>query len=76
VTCYIEGMPLKLDPTNDPNEVYDVVLAKWPQGWWTATCNGIPVWHFVRRPEAEQYATDPGYRASLVTKKLWEKHGG
>jgi hypothetical protein len=70
-------MPFKLDPTNDPNEAYDdVVPAKEAPGWWTVTCNGIPVWHFVDLKKAGTYATNPGYRLSLVTPKLWEKHAG
>jgi hypothetical protein len=28
----------------------------------------------VRRDLAERYATDPDYRASRITKKLWEKN--
>jgi hypothetical protein len=32
---------------NDPNAAYDVVPKQgWPDGWWTVTCNGIPVRHF------------------------------
>jgi hypothetical protein len=36
-------------------------------GWWTVTCNGIPVHHCApnRRDLAERYATDPDYRMSL-----------
>jgi hypothetical protein len=56
-------MPFKLDPTNDPNEAYDVGPAREPPGWWTVTCNGIPVWHFVDPKKAGTYATDPGYKA-------------
>ena len=36
-----------------------------PEGWWTVTCNGIAVRHFVRRPDAERYATDPEHRAEI-----------
>jgi cytochrome c551/c552 len=45
-----------------------------PSGWWTVTCNGIPVRHFGpdKKDLAQRYATDPAYRASLATKKLWE----
>ena len=36
-------------PGQDPDEAYDVVLMKhWPRGgWWTVTCNGIPLHHFA-----------------------------
>jgi hypothetical protein len=62
-----------IDPTNDPNDAYDVIPAKDPPGWWTVACNGIPAWHFVKPQAAQRYATDPQYRASLVTRKLWER---
>jgi hypothetical protein len=63
-------------PGNDPNEAYHVVpMAEHVHGsrggWWTVTCNGIPVFHFAprRREAAERYATDPAYRlAQIVTK--------
>lgn len=61
-------------PGHDPNEAYDVIpTVGWPHGWWTVTCNGIPVWHCARREAADHYARDPEHRASLVTKKLWER---
>lgn len=67
-----------MDPLSD---TYDVIpippeLRSLP-GWWTVTCNGIPVHHFPpdKKHLAERYATDPDYRASLVTKKLWEQGG-
>jgi hypothetical protein len=63
-------------PSNDPNEAYDVGPADYPPGWWTVTCNGISVWHFANRPRADRYATDLEFRASLITKKLWERNGG
>jgi hypothetical protein len=46
-------------------------------GWWTATCNGIPVHHFApkNRVHAERYVSDPDYRLSLVTTKLHERRG-
>ena len=39
-------------PDNDPNEAYDVIpMPIEPHGptdgWWTVTCNGIPVHHFA-----------------------------
>jgi hypothetical protein len=49
------------------------VPAKVPPGWWTITCNGIPVWHCGKPKEAQRYATDPEHRARLVKPKLWEK---
>jgi len=58
-----------LIPGNDPNAAYDVVPT---QGWlhgWTVTCTGIPVRHFVSKTNAERYATDPEYRASLTVTK-------
>jgi hypothetical protein len=67
-------------PDPDPNEAYDVIPApahyRMPPGWWTVTCNGIPVMHFSpgKRDLAERYATDPEYRQSLVTQKIWEKN--
>jgi hypothetical protein len=56
-------------PGQDPNEAYEV--GHMPD-WWTIFCNGIPVHHCApdRRDLAERYATDPGYRLSLVTTKL------
>ena len=55
---------------NSSNEAYEVVpIEGWPEGWWTITCNGIPVWHCPTRAKAERYATDPEYRASLVVTK-------
>ena len=62
-------------PGQDPNEAYDIVPCDWPQGWWTATCNGIPVHHFApeRRDLAERYASEPDYRLSLVTKFIHDR---
>jgi hypothetical protein len=61
---------------DDPNEAYEVIPMpenlRGPSGWWTVTCNGIPVRHSPDRSIMERYATDPEYRKSLVTKKLWE----
>lgn len=62
----------------DPNEAYEVVPMKeelhGPSGWWTVTCNGIPVRHFGpdKKDAALRYATDAEYRKSLVTEKLWK----
>jgi len=66
-------MPFKLDPTNDRKEAYDLGPAREPPGWWTVACNGILVRHFKEPEQAQRYASDPQYRASLVTRKLWER---
>jgi hypothetical protein len=63
---------------DDPNKAYEVVPIEPgpkgpPKGWWTVKRNGIPVRHFPGKKKAEQYATDPEYRASLVTRKVWGK---
>jgi hypothetical protein len=56
-------------PGTDPNAAYDVIPTDgWPHGW-TVTCNGIPVRYFVSKDNAERYATDPEYRASLIVMK-------
>jgi hypothetical protein len=61
-------------PGNDPSAAYDVVSsARWPQEWWTVTCNGIPVWRCAAREKAERYATDPEYRASLIVTKYADR---
>jgi hypothetical protein len=67
-------------PGHDPNEAYDVIpMEEHPRGprggWWTVTCNRIPVRHCApdRRDLAERYATDPDYRLSLVTKFLHDR---
>jgi len=68
---------------NDPNEAYEVVPIEPeprghgpPKGWWTVKRNGLPVRHFPGKEKAERYATDPEYRASLVTVKAWMKAKG
>jgi hypothetical protein len=61
-------------PGNDPNAAYNVVPKQgWPDGWWTVTCNGIPVRHFANKTNAERYATDPEYRASLIVTKYADR---
>jgi hypothetical protein len=61
-------------PGDDPNEAYDVVPMPdkpyGPSGWWTVTCNGIPVRHFGpdEKDGARRYATDPEYRAISLRK--------
>lgn len=59
-------------PECDPNAAYEVVPMKHeshgpPPGWWTVTCNGIPVYHFApdHRVAADRYVTDPAYRLNL-----------
>ena len=76
-------MLFNIDPENDPNEAYEVVPMKVephgpPAGWWTVTCNGIPVRHYgpEKKALADRYATDPEYRLSQITPKLWEKNAG
>jgi hypothetical protein len=69
-------------PGCDPNEAYEVVpldpirKARDPYGWWACLCNGIPVRFAADRAVVQRYATDPAYRASLITKKVWEKNAG
>jgi hypothetical protein len=70
-------------PGCDPNEAYEVVeLAgafrkpRDPIGWYLCLCNGIPVRFAAHREPLERYASDPEYRASLVTRKAWEKNAG
>ena len=65
----------------DPNEAYEVVpIESGPhgprEGWGTVKRNGIAVRHFPGRGKADKYATDPEFRASLVTGKAWEKADG
>jgi hypothetical protein len=60
---------------DDPNEAYEVVPIEPgpngpPKGWWTVKRNGFPVRHFPGKKNAQRYATDPEYRASLVTVKV------
>jgi hypothetical protein len=65
-------------PGCDPNEAYEVVPLdpirkdRDPHGWWTCLCNGIPVRFAADRSTLIRYASDPDYRASLITKKVWE----
>jgi hypothetical protein len=63
---------------DDPNEVYEVVpVEPGPHGpshtWWTVKRKGIPVRYFPGKEKAERFATDPEYRASLVTAKVWKR---
>jgi hypothetical protein len=41
----------------------------YPPRFWTVTADGIPVRHFGDK-ETERYATDPEYRASIVSRSL------
>jgi hypothetical protein len=59
-------------PGDDPNAADDVPTQDWLQGW-TVTCNGIPVRHFVNKTNAERYATDPEFRASLIVIKYADR---
>jgi hypothetical protein len=61
--------------TDDPNEAYEVVPIEPgphgpPLGWWTVKRNGLPVRHFLGKENAERFATDPEYRASLAAGRL------
>src|SRR5882757_10305473 len=65
--------------TDDPNEAYEVVPTGPgphgpPKGWWTAKRNGLPVRHFPGKGNAQRYATDPEYRASLAAGKAHRHH--
>lgn len=57
-----------IDPDNDPSEAYELHPADWREGWWTATCNGVPVHHFHDEAKGRRYVSDPAYRLSLVTR--------
>jgi hypothetical protein len=52
------------------NEAYEVVPASYPAGWWTVTAHDIPIRHFVDKAKAERYASDPEYRASVLSRRL------
>jgi hypothetical protein len=60
-------------PGCDPSEAYDVVpmpeVLRGPEGWSTVRCNGIRVRHFASKTNAERYAMDAKYRASLMVTK-------
>jgi hypothetical protein len=66
-------------PGRDPNEAYEVVpldpirKVRDPWGWWACLCNGIVVRIASEPAPLIRYASDPDYRASLITNKLWEK---
>ena len=55
---------------NDADEAYEVVPASYPAGWWTVTAHGIPIRHFGDKGKAERYASDPEYRASVLSRRL------
>ena len=42
----------------------------YPAGWWTVTAHGVPIRHFGDKGMAERYASDPEYRASVVSRRL------
>ena len=60
----------KLIPDNNSNEIYEVVPASYPPGWWTVTAHDMPIRHFGDKRKAERYASDPEYRASVVSRRL------
>jgi hypothetical protein len=73
-------MPNNPIPGCDPNEAYEVVplvepiwKPRDPVGWWICLCNGIPVRFAAHREPLDRYASDPEYRASLITQKAWEQ---
>jgi hypothetical protein len=45
-----------------------------PWGWWACLCNGIVVTIAAEVAPLIRCANDPDYRASLITKKVWEKN--
>ena len=53
-----------------PDEAYEVVPASYPAGWWTVTAHDVPIRHFGDKGMAERYASDPEYRASVVSRRL------
>ena len=65
-------------PGQHPNEAYELALSpeslRMP-GWYTVTCNGIPVYHFAPQNvwDAERYCCDPEYRLAQTKDKLWER---
>ena len=67
-------------PGSDPNEAYEVgpldPIRKVgdPWGWWACQCNGIVVRIAADRELLTRYASDSAHRASLITKKVWEKN--
>jgi hypothetical protein len=67
-------------PGCDPNEAYEVVpldpirKVRDPHGRWACPCNGIPVRFAAQREPLVRYASDPDYRASLITRRLREKN--
>jgi len=69
-------------PGCDRSEAYEVVPLdpiqkdRDPHGWWACLCNGIVVRIAAEHAPLARYATDPKYRASLITNKLWENHAG
>jgi hypothetical protein len=60
----------KLVPDNNANETSEVVPASYPAGWWTVTAHDMPIRHFGDKGKAERYASDPEYRASVVSRRL------
>src|ERR1700751_1979394 len=62
---------LDIDPAVlDRLEANEVAPASYPAGWWTVTAHGIPIRHFGDKGMAERYASDPEYRASVVSRAL------
>ena len=67
---------------DDPNEAYEVVPLDPireehdPHSWLACLCNGIVVRIAANRAPSIRYADDREYRASLITRRLWEKDAG
>jgi hypothetical protein len=66
---------------DDPNKAYEGVPIepgphRPPRTWWTVDRDGLPVRHFPGKEKAELCATDPEYRASLISGRAWVKAKG
>jgi hypothetical protein len=66
---------------DDPSEAYEGVPIepgphRPPRTWWTVERDGLPVRHFPGKKKAELCATDPEYRASLISGSAWVKAKG
>ena len=64
----------------DPSEAYEVVPLdpirkdRDPHGWWACLCNGLVVRIAADRTPLIRYASDPEFRAGLITAKFWKKN--
>jgi hypothetical protein len=64
------------DPILDSDPLDPIRKDRDPHGWWACLCNGIVVRIAAERAPLTRYASDPKYRAGLITNKLWEKNAG